>query len=257
MSRSRAEKDPFWATALNKMQPGPAEIVVGMYEMIQANARWKPVFWMGSGWRTGSSEHASGTAIDVIVTENTGKRPTAAEHKIAMELITWAQQNAKILGLEHLLYSPDQKNQVQSWNPNRGSWKKLGNRGSISGNHIDHIHFKFSSKSRWPKSNVLGPNAGGLSVADITAITKSLAALTADVKYLQEQLRAVAGGTYSREAINARNKDISIIVERAVSAGTSEVVKQLGGTQSQADNVTKKALSAVEKALNEITLTED
>lgn len=152
MSRARALKEPFWATSLSKMKTGPAGIVRGLYALVQRSPALKPYLWMGSGWRTGSVEHSSGRAIDIIVTARTGMRPNDSEHKAALELIYFLQRNARFLGIQHILYSPDRKNAVQSWSTARGAWKVLGNRGSISGNHVDHIHVYFTASAKWPST---------------------------------------------------------------------------------------------------------
>lgn len=151
MTRTRAKTDPFWATALHRMEPGSQRIVRGLYALVQRSPILRSL-WFGSGWRSNSKEHKSGRAIDVIVTENAGMRPTPAEHKAAMEFINWLIANHRALGIQWVLYSTDGKNRTQSWNADRGTWKNLANRGSISANHIDHVHIYFKPGAVWPRA---------------------------------------------------------------------------------------------------------
>lgn len=151
MSRARAQKEPFWATSISNMKPGCQRIVRGLHALFQRSSSLAPYLWMGSGWRTGSVEHNSGRAIDIIVTATTGRRPNASEHAAALLLIKWLQVNASELGIQHILYSTDGKNRTQSWNSVRKTWNNLKDRGSVSGNHIDHIHVYFRVGADWPQ----------------------------------------------------------------------------------------------------------
>ncbi|MDO5676498.1 MAG: peptidoglycan-binding domain-containing protein [Propionibacteriaceae bacterium] len=152
MTRTRAKGDPFWATAITRMEAGPARIVRGLYALVQRSPALKPYLWFGSGWRTGSAEHGSGRAIDIIITENTNRRPTAAERAAAMQLVRFLIANAKALKIQWILFSTDGKPRTQSWSAARGSWKNLADRGSIAANHVDHIHVYFKAGADWPRA---------------------------------------------------------------------------------------------------------
>lgn len=151
-ARQRAVNDPFWATAIDRMTPNAKGIVRGLYGIVQRSPELRPYIWFGSGWRTGSKEHNSGRAIDIIVTENTGRRPSNAEHEAAMLLVDWLIANGRALGIQWILYSTDGKNRTRSYNMDRGSWNNLADRGSISANHIDHIHVYFKVGASWPSA---------------------------------------------------------------------------------------------------------
>lgn len=186
MSRTRAKTEPFWATAITKMQSGPAAIVRGLHGVVQRSKALAPYLWPGSGWRTGSVEHESGTAIDWIITENTGIRPTAAERAAALKFIDWLIANHQALGIEGILFSRDGKNRTEVWGystPGRG-WRTLADRGSISGNHIDHIHIKVKAGASWPSSlnsAVIGgssPNSGSSSAGSSSSGSSSSTSTT-------------------------------------------------------------------------------
>lgn len=158
-------KDTFWATGLNRMEAGVRGIVREIQELVENTPILSPHLWPGSGWRTGSSEHSSGTAIDWICVANTGSRPSSEERKAMLELIHWMTTNHKALGLEGVLFSRDGKSRTEVWGystPGRG-WRNLKDRGSVSGNHIDHAHFKFYSGASWP-SSLNGSVIGGSTI---------------------------------------------------------------------------------------------
>lgn len=162
MSYSRAQKEPFWATALDRMDGGVANIVRNLHGLVARSALLAPHVWMGSGWRTGSSEHSSGRAIDIMFVPNVGKRPTAKQAAARDALVAWVLANGKALKVQWMLVSRDGKPRTQSYNFDRGTWKNLENRGSISANHVDHIHLYFKKGATWP-SSLNGAVIGGTS----------------------------------------------------------------------------------------------
>lgn len=163
MTRARAKKEPFFAVSLGNMRAGARGIVRELHEMVQRSG-YGDIIWMGSGWRTGSVEHNSGTAIDVMLTSKTMIRPTQAEREAGLHLINWLIKHHLALGVEGILFSRDGKDRTEVWGystPGRG-WRNLSNRGSISGNHIDHVHIKFKSTASWPtklNGSTFGPGA--------------------------------------------------------------------------------------------------
>lgn len=164
MSRTRARKDPFWATGLSSMKAGPRGIVRELHAAVNRSGM-EDVVWFGSGWRPNSVEHNSGTSIDIMVVENVGIRPSARERAVAMALINWLIKHHVILGIEGILFSRDGGPRTEVWGystPGRG-WRALANRGSVPGNHIDHIHVKFKSTASWPSAlnGVIIPGGSG------------------------------------------------------------------------------------------------
>lgn len=138
--RERNKREPFWATGLSQMTAAGQRFARGVTKLIARSAPLAPYMWPGSGWRTGSSEHNSGRALDIIITANVGRAPSAAERKAALSLIAWLQKNARTIGIQWIIFSRDGKPRSESWNVDRGTWNSLGNRGSIPANHVDHIH---------------------------------------------------------------------------------------------------------------------
>ena len=65
------------------------------------------------------------------------------------------------------------------------------------------------------------PTTGGLTVSDINTILSRL-------DYVQAQLKAVAEGSYGRDALNARNRDVSTIVKAATDAQSRVLLDAFG-----------------------------
>lgn len=141
--RQRAADDPFWATGITKMSAAGQRLARGINDLI-ARSPALAGLWLGSGWRTGSAEHSSGRALDVIGTADTGRAPTAAERAAMRALADWLIANHKAIGLQWVLLAIDDK-VTWSWNADRGTWKQLADRGSISANHRDHLHVYIKS----------------------------------------------------------------------------------------------------------------
>lgn len=154
MSRTLAQKDRFRATALNKMKAGPRSIVRELDEAFLRSPLLKDVFWTGSGWRSNSKEHGNGDTIDQMFVENVGRMPTPKEREAMLVYIDWLVANHKELGIEGILVSRDGAPRTEVWGystPGKG-WRSLTNRGSISANHVDHVHINFFENASWPSS---------------------------------------------------------------------------------------------------------
>lgn len=150
MSLERHLREPFFATAIDRMQPGPASIVRGLDRLVRRSPALQALLWPGSGWRRNSAEHNSGCAIDWILIA-VGRRPSSAERAVMMRLINEVIiPNHRELGLRWALFSTDGRDRTQSWNPARGFWKSLDSRGGVSANHVDHAHFLFHASASWP-----------------------------------------------------------------------------------------------------------
>ena len=149
--RDRAKASPFWATALQSMKPGPRAIVQGLHGVISRSPALASHLWMGSGYRTGSAEHASGRSIDIMITADTGRMPTAAELAAGNQLVSWLISHAGTLGINGIIFSRDSKRRPQIWGYSApGKWRNFPARGSISGDHVDHIHVNFKASASWP-----------------------------------------------------------------------------------------------------------
>ena len=151
--RDRAKSSPFWATALQSMKPGPRAIVQGLHGVISRSSALASYLWMGSGYRTGSAEHSSGRSIDIMITPDTGRMPTAAELAAGNQLVSWLISHAGTLGINGIIFSRDSKRRPQIWGYSApGKWRNSPARGSISGDHVDHIHVNFKSVASWPSA---------------------------------------------------------------------------------------------------------
>lgn len=149
--RERAKSSPFWATALQSMKSGAASVVRGIYDVIRRSPSLAPYLWMGSGYRTGSVEHQSGLSIDIMVTADTNRTPTADELAAATQLLNWLIANAGLLRIRGIIFSRDSRRRPQLWGYSQpGRWRDGKPRGSISGDHVDHIHVNFMASASWP-----------------------------------------------------------------------------------------------------------
>lgn len=138
------------ALALNK----------AMWEFIQKHPLLKKHFWCGRGKDVGSSvEHGSGNATDWMISPSVGVRPSSEAYKAAMELLTVLLNTSATRNMiKHVIFSIDG---VVSYiyNPSKDTqWRKLGNRGSVSANHIDHFHILVKPGVNLPSGFVLTGN---------------------------------------------------------------------------------------------------
>ncbi|PFG17248.1 SH3 domain-containing protein [Propionicimonas paludicola] len=86
------------------------------------------------GWRASSSyseDHPSGRAVDVMIPSY--KTNKALGDKVAQYLI----DNAKKLHVNYVIW------RQRSYSIERGSWKKMDDRGGDTANHYDHVHVSF------------------------------------------------------------------------------------------------------------------
>lgn len=102
-------------------------------------------------WGKGAGgDHAKGLALDFMVFEN-----AAAGHWIA----NYIMANAKRLGVQYMMWNH------RIWNVDKdkyGVWRWVADRGSVTENHMDHVHVTFKSSSMKyvpPVSVTLPPSA--------------------------------------------------------------------------------------------------
>jgi len=79
----------------------------------------------GSTYRAGSGDHASGRAVDIMVTGSLG-----------WEIADFVRAHYVELGVSYVIYSQN------IWSVDRGgeSWRGMSDRGSTTANHYDHVH---------------------------------------------------------------------------------------------------------------------
>ena len=115
------------STSLNKLQSYGKIAVV---ELRQKFPQLKNIY----GWRTSSSyseDHPSGRAVDFMIPSY--KSNKALGDKIASYVIA----NAKRLHVNYIIW------RQRSYSIERGSWKKMDDRGGDTANHFDHVHVSF------------------------------------------------------------------------------------------------------------------
>lgn len=232
--------------------------------------------WIGSGWRPGSTEHASGRALDIIVADKAGTMPTAAERANGERVVAWLIAIADALHIRHIIWN--RRIWKRRYRGTPTAWTALTGRSGIADWHQDHIHVYLDNTTGripnipLPRVGVAAPGVpsapaptptGGLTVNDVNTImarlddpNRGLPYLSRQIKatdqrayderkYMREQLVAIAEGAFGRKAINARNKDTAVIVERALNA----FAKRLPGVDSAA--VAADVKMAVSEALSE------
>lgn len=84
-------------------------------------------------------EHSSGYALDVIVVPKVGQRANQEQRAKAFAIANWCIENASAIGLRWLIWDYYDDLCACSYNPSRGSWKRL-RRGGVSDAHADHVH---------------------------------------------------------------------------------------------------------------------
>lgn len=158
--------------------------------------RYWPDMWVGQGKSsTGGTEHATGRAVDLIISENTGIRATGDRKAQGDRLAAWLWTNSMALGVRGIIWY----GQIIGYTKYRGGWGRYSDHGGISANHYDHIHVLFESSVEWPAHAKL-TNPGGSVTED-------------DDMTVDELLRTPIGGSgltvataieraaYSREAV--------------------------------------------------------
>lgn len=193
--RTRALRDPFWATALPRMQPSSAEIVKELHKAIRRSPLLAPYCWMGSGWRTGSVEHSSGRAIDIMITGSTNRMPSPEELAAGNLLVDWLVENADALGVQGIIFSRDGKRRPQFWGYSKGRyWRNGAPRGSISGDHVDHVHVLFRSWAKWTLGNTtIGPRPV---IVDPVTVTKGVLDMSKHESLAYRKPQTIKGGEH-------------------------------------------------------------
>ena len=139
--RARALNDPYWATALNRMTPAGQRLARGLHALIRRSPALAALLWIGSGWRSSSSEHVTGRGLDVIATASTGilarlydKAAWSAMNRLINEVLV---PNAKALGIRHIIWDRRiYRARYAAWGPLPG--RNAGS--SVSDWHEDHAH---------------------------------------------------------------------------------------------------------------------
>lgn len=146
--------------AESKMNGNVVGIIKSLFNDYLVHQEWATCIWPGSGWRTGSTEHQSGRAVDLMITSKVNKVPSPSDREAGSKLVALLLKHGKVLGIQWVLFSLDDKT-TWSFNFDRGTWSKLGDRGSVSANHRDHVHVYFKRGAKLPSGFVWG-NGGSV-----------------------------------------------------------------------------------------------
>ncbi len=148
--RQRAANDPFWATALTRMTPAGQRLARGLHALIKRSPALAALLWIGSGWRSSSSEHVTGRALDVIATAKPGilarakdKAGYAAMNQLINDVLI---PHAAAPGIRHIIWDRrSYRTRYKAWWPLPGRTSSSG----VSDWHEDHAHI-------WLKPSAVG-----------------------------------------------------------------------------------------------------
>jgi len=116
-------------------------------------------------------EHSSGYALDVMVVPKVGQRADQEQRAKAFAIVNWCIENAVAIGLRWVIFDYYNDLCACSYNPSRGSWKRLY-RGGVSEAHADHVHIYLDGSGSFSHL-VMGAlnrwkNIGGKGVKELT-----------------------------------------------------------------------------------------
>jgi hypothetical protein len=82
-----------------------------------------------------AQDHGLGRACDFMMAAG-GRRPTAEMRGHGQALANWLVDNAEALGVQYVIW------EQHIWNVDRAreGWRLMGDRGSVTQNHFDHVH---------------------------------------------------------------------------------------------------------------------
>ncbi|MDR1450484.1 MAG: hypothetical protein LBI84_09885 [Propionibacteriaceae bacterium] len=87
------------------------------------------------GYRAGDwGEHGRGLALDVMIPGWSGDGAA-----LGSEIAAWFQDNAGPLGVDYIIW------QQRFWQVGMSGWQLMGDRGSPTQNHMDHVHISFKA----------------------------------------------------------------------------------------------------------------
>lgn len=107
------------------------------------------------GWRPSSQEkwdptgHPAGLALDFMTDDIPSG--TATGDRLAQYLTA----NAPALGVKYIIW------RQRSWNPERGTWKMMPDRGSPTENHMDHVHVSLTGQGTGSAAPLAGADSIG------------------------------------------------------------------------------------------------
>lgn len=97
------------------------------------------VLWTGSGWRYNSVEHATGSAVDAMMSSAVGKKPTAEQKACGYRLLKWLIKNHVALRLQGVIWDGHVYGYSDpTWSARPLTWKP----DDVGNQHEDHLHIK-------------------------------------------------------------------------------------------------------------------
>lgn len=188
-----------------------------------------PVMW---GYNSGGAEHGTGRAID-FMTRNT----PAVGDKIAEYL--WA--NRERFGLIHMIW----KRRIKSTKVDPGNWRYMGDRGSPTENHMDHVHAYFDGRSIGSKPKTEhNPDTGGSRYYQPTGTDLSVKDIQKIVNVAQDGFY----GTDTKVAVKALQKSLGVTADGLWGPSTDKAYRaKNGGTKPSSSEKPSSSASSAPK----------
>lgn len=105
--------------------------------------QWK-IHWM---WIDGAEgHHAAGRAVD-LMTLTADQRQL--RNAVGNEIAAYVRRHQRRLGIEYVIWRQRIWNATRSDDVSRvgwSTWRRMADRGSISANHLDHVHISFRNR---------------------------------------------------------------------------------------------------------------
>lgn len=107
-----------------RLQPWPSVVRTRIQEQFGVSSI--------GGARASNDDHGTGRALDVMVAPGSAKGDRVAD---------WVVANADSLNVKYVIWKQ------HIWAPYRPYWRGMGDRGSATQNHYDHVHISFKAGS--------------------------------------------------------------------------------------------------------------
>lgn len=128
--------DPFVNVHSNASQ-----IIWGLARKLNAEvARY--AIWIGRGWDPGSTEHATGRALDIMVSAKVNTRPTGTQKLRGDKLAAYLVKHARTMRIRHIIWNERiYRTRYGAWGPLPLTATRSVNYGyGHSDWHRDHLH---------------------------------------------------------------------------------------------------------------------
>jgi hypothetical protein len=100
--------------------------------------------WVGGyrDWQPWTSNHNTGNALDCVIPDHIGERPTAEQRAQGWKLAKWLRQYATRLQIRYVIFDG------KIWSAARSSegWRPYTEATNVTGGHYDHVHVSIQNR---------------------------------------------------------------------------------------------------------------